>query len=217
MRKNHVLLLLLVCLCTTVVTAQSQKGEKVSAYILKKDGSRVEGEIKVGSITDNEVKIQFYAKGKSKKTTYKPNDLLGYGYEAREQDDLGFDEYRWIHYETMKVDYPAKPFGSTTVFVEREVDGAVALFCYYIEVRNNPKKPYRYYYMIRDSEGKVTKVEEKNFRKTVMSTFTDYSALTSRLGKKDFLYRNLDRMVRDYNYWTVNQHDSSEYRVAMKE
>ena len=216
MRKNHVLLLLLIFL-TTLVNAQSQKGEKVPAYIILKDGTRQEGKFKVGSITDNEVKIQFYHRGKTKKAVYKPNDLLGYGYEATEQDDLGFDETRWIHYETMKVDYPAKPFGSTTVFVEREVEGAVALFCYYIEVRNNPKKPYRYYYMIRDTDGKVTKVEEKNFRKTVMQTFKDYSALTSRLGKKDFLYRNLDRMVRDYNYWTVNQHDSSEYRVAMKE
>lgn len=216
MRKNHVLLLLLV-FATSLLTAQSQKGEKVPAYVILKDGTKKEGKLKVGSITDNEVKIQFFHKRDNKKKTYKPNDLLGYGYEATEQDDLGFDETRWIHYETMKVDYPAKPFGSTTVFVEREVDGAISLFCYYIEVRNNPKKPYRYYYMIRDTEGKITKVEEKNFKKTVKQSLSDYSALTSRLGKKDFLYRNLDRMVRDYNYWTVNQHDSSEYRVAMKE
>lgn len=216
MRKNHVLLLLLI-LAITSVSAQTQKGEKVPAYIILKDGTKQEGELKVGSITDNEVKIQFFHNSQSKKIAYKPTDLLGYGYEATEQDDLGFDETRWIHYETMKVDYPAKPFGSTTVFVEREVDGAVSLFCYYIEVRNNPKQPYRYYYMIRDTEGTITKVEEKNFKKMVMQSFSDYSALTSRLGKKDFLYRNLDRMVRDYNYWTVNQHDSSEYRVAMKE
>jgi hypothetical protein len=216
MRKNHVLLLLLVLL-TSAVYAQSTKGDKFPAYILLKDGTRQEGEVKVGTITDNEVKIQFFQNSESKKMIYKPTDLLGYGYEAVEQDDLGFEEKRWIHYETMKVDYPAKPFGSTTVFVEREIEGTVSLFCYYIEVRDNPKQPYRYYYLIKDQEGNVTKVEEENFRKVVMQTFKEYSALTSRLGRNDPLYRNLDRMVRDYNYWTVNQHDSSEYRVAMKE
>ena len=216
MRKNHVLLLLLVFL-TSAVFAQSKKGDKVPAYIILKDGTRHEGKIKVGTITDHEVKVLFFSKTKGKKVTYKPKDLLGYGYETTEQDDLGFDVTRWIHYETMKVDYPAKPFGSTTVFVEREIEGTVSLFCYYIEVRNNPKKPYRYYYIIRDSEGKTTKVDEKNFRKVVLQHFGDYTALATRLGKKNFLYRNLDRMVRDYNYWTVNQHDSSEYRVAMKE
>ena len=38
-----------------------------------------------------------------------------------------------------------------------------------------------------------------------------------KIGQKDFQYRNLDRMIRDYNYWSVNQHDSDEYRVALKE
>ncbi len=196
----------------------AQRGKSIDGYILLKNGSRVEGTCKVGStITDREVKITFQRKGTSKKRVYKPKELLGYGYQSTEVDDWGSEDSRWIHYETIKVDYPTKPFGSTTVFVEREVEGTINLYCHYIEVRNNPKNPYRYVYYMKTEAGVYKKLEEDSFKSAAKKTFKDYPALAARIGKKDFLYRNLDRMVRDFNYWSVNKHDKNEYRVALKE
>ena len=189
---------------------------KLPGYIINNDGERIEGYIKPGSITDNEVKVLFYEFKSSKKKVYKPKQLQGYGYESILEDDLGLEEKEWVHYERMKVEYPAKPFGATTLFVEREEQGEVSLFCHYIEIRNNPKKPYRYVYYIKDQKGKIFKVEEDRFEYIARNIFKNYDALRQRIGKKDFLYRNLDRMVRDYNYWVVNQHDKGEYRVALK-
>ncbi len=210
-----VMLLLLTVFCFNL---NAQRGKSLDGYILLKDGSRVEGKCKIGSsITDREVKISFQRKGDKKKRVYKPKELLGYGYESTEIDDWGREETRWIHYETIKVDYPAKPFGSTTVFVEREVEGTISLYCHYIEVRNNPKNPYRYVYYMKMETGVYKKLEEESFKRTAKKTFKDYPALANRIGKKDFLYRNLDRMVRDFNYWSVNKHDKNEYRVAMIE
>jgi hypothetical protein len=101
--------------------------------------------------------------------------------------------------------------------MEREVEGAISIYCYYIEVRNNPKKPYRYIYYLKDQNNIIQKVEQKNFPTISKSVFKGYIALTDRIGEKSFEYRNLDRMVRDYNYWVANQHNSNEYRVAMLE
>lgn len=208
---------LLILLTTFFFNLNQLSGKTFEAYIIQKDGDRVEGKCKVGSITDNEVKLVFYRKGSSKKEVYKPKDLLGYGYKSEEIDDFGLEDTEWVHYETLKVDYPTKPFGSTTVFVERESEGTISLYCHYIEVRNNPKQPYRYVYYMKNEKGVVKKVEKETFKSLAKVTFKDYPALAERIGQKDFLYRNLDRMVRDFNYWSVNKHDKNEYRVAMKE
>lgn len=196
--------------------AFDKKEDPVEGYVIKKNGERVEGEIIPGSITDNEVKITFINRA-GKKKTYKPKDLLGYGYEAELEDDLDLGETEWVHYEVAKADYPPKPFSSKDVFMQRETDGQLSLFTYYVEVRNNPKKPYKYYYYLKDENGNLTKVEKADFKKVAKKLFKDYTAMYNRIGRKDFLYTNLDRMVRDYNYWQANQHDAGEYRVAMKE
>ena len=195
----------------------AQKGEKVPGYVIMKNGDKVEGQVKVAGITDNEVKVTFYDNRTGDKNIYKPTDLQGYGYEGFDIDELGNEVAEWVHFETQKVDYPPKPFGPTTVFMQREVEGAVTLFVYYIETRNDVKNPYQYHYYLQGESGNLEKIERESFTGVAKSAFQDYSALSARIGKKDFSYRNLDRMVRDYNYWTVNQHDESEYRVAMKE
>jgi len=219
------LALLLLCLFTAMNFAIAEeayeydfKEEKFTGYIMKKDGSKVDGYIIPGTITDNEVKVKFIRKGMSKVVSYKPMDIKGYGYQKQEFNDVGKKVKSWVHYETHMADYPPKPFASKTVFMQKEVDGEVELFCYYIEVRNNPKQPYKYVHYYRDAEGaKLKKIEEKDFRRVSKELFNGYTALETSIGKKNFEYKNLERMVRDYNYWTDNQHDSDTYRVALKE
>ena len=198
-------------------TLTAKKGDKVPGYIVFENGDKIDGTVIIGSITDNEVKVVFFEIGKNRKSTYKPTDITAYGYEETLIDDLGLEVKKWVHYDRFKVDYPPKIFASTTVFMEREVEGEVSVYCYYVEVRNDPKKPYRYYYYLKDQNGAIEKVERESFANVARSVFKDYTALSERIGKKSFEYRNLDRMVRDYNYWVVNQHSSDEYRVAMIE
>jgi hypothetical protein len=197
------------------LNAFAKKGDKVPGYIVFEDGTKTQGIVVIGSITDNEVKVAFIENGKSKKTVYRPADLISYGFQEIEKDEFGQDIKRWVHYDRFEVDYPPKIFASTTVFMEREVKGTVSVYCYYIEVRNDPKKPYRYFYYLKDQNDNIQKVERESFPDLAKSVFKNYTALTDRIGKKSFEYRNLDRMVRDYNYWVVNQHNSKEYRVAM--
>lgn len=218
MRITKILLLLLPLFSTAFATnLYDIKKDRVPGYIITLDGDKIEGEVVPGSVTDNETKVVFYADGKDKKKVYKPIELKGYGFQDQDEDDFGFGEGRWIHFETHKVDYPPKPFGPTTVFMHREEEGALTLFCYYTEVRSDVKNPYKYTYYIKGSNDQVKKVDKEGYRNIARSLFKEYNALSSRIGQKDFQYRNLDRMIRDYNYWSVNQHDSNEYRVALKE
>ena len=216
MRITKLPLMLFLFLLITFTT-QAKKGERFPGYILTLDGEKIEGEIIAGSITDNEVKVQFIAEGKDKKKTYKAKQLKGYGFEVIEEDDLGLQYKSWVHFEQQKVDYPPKPFASTTVFMQREEAGALTLYCYYVEVRNDRKNPMRYHYYVKNDDGSLVKVEKKDFRKMARKLFKNYKAMYSKIGKKDFEYKNLDRMVRDYNYWVTNQHNSNEYRVALKQ
>jgi len=193
-----------------------KKEVKVSGFILEKNGKKIKGKIIPGSITDNELKITFINRSGQKKT-YKPKDIKGYGYEAEIENDLGLGDTEMVFYESTKADYPPKPFASKDVFMQRESEGAVSLYCYYIEVRSNPKQPFRYIYYLKDQNGKLSKIEKDDFKKVSKTLFKDYTAMSNRIGRKDFLYKNLDRMVRDYNYWVANQHDAGEYRVAMKQ
>ncbi len=216
MRFTNVFLLILPLFSTVFATNYYElKKEKTDGYIILTSGERLEGEVEPGSVTDNEIKVIFYSDNKRK--TYKPTELIGYGYLDQDQDDFGFEEGRWIHFESHKVDYPPKPFGPTTVFMHKEEEGALTLFCYYVEVRTDVKNPYKYDYFIKDDKNQLKKLDKESYRSVVKSLFKDYSALSTRIGQKDFQYRNLDRMIRDYNYWSVNQHDSDEYRVALKE
>ena len=219
--KTPQFLFLFLLICSNIyaneVEDYAKKSERYPGYILTLDEEKIEGDVLVGSITDREAKIQFIAEGTEKKKTYKAKELAGYGFESVEEDDLGLEYKRWIHFEQQKVDYPPKPFASTTVFMQKEESGALELYTYYMEVRNDRKNPFKYQYYIKDDKGKLVKVEKGDFRKVAGRLFKDYSAMYAKIGKKDFQFKNLDRMVRDYNYWSTNQHSASEYRVALKQ
>lgn len=217
--KNRFLMLILFCLPGFVFANNDEQGtEKVPGYIITKAGKKVTGKVIPGNITDNEVKVKFIATGTTKVSIYKPKDILGYGFEKIELNDVGRKYRKWMHYERHDVDYPPKPFASKTVFIQREIEGALNLYCYYIEVRNDPKQPFKYiYYYKEEGDTKMKKIEKDEFGRIAKNMFKDYTALSTRVGKQKFEYRNLERMVRDFNYWTVNQHDADTYRVALKE
>jgi len=190
--------------------------ETFPGYIITTSDERIEGNVIAGSITDNEVKVKFIHEN-GKKESFKPSEIKGYGFQQEIEDEMGIGITKWRHFETAMADYPPKPFGSKDVFMEKEVEGMVDVYVYYVEIRNNVEEPYRYYYYIKDNFGNFKKVDEDNFASISKVLFKDYTALTTRLGKKGFEYKNLDRMARDYNYWATNQHEKTEYRVAMKQ
>ena len=107
----------------------TDKGDVFPGYVVLESGQRLEGLVILGTFIESELKVKFIDRGKKK--TFTPQQLKAYGYEKTELDDLGNSLQRWVHYERMEALEPPRIFGPTNVFVEREVEGAVDLFCFY--------------------------------------------------------------------------------------
>ncbi len=216
--KKIALILISLSLITFTITAQTKKGDKVPGYILDNNNKKIEGTIIADDWANNQVQVKFIHKGQSKKTVYKPNQLKGYAFEETYIDETGEKAERWVVYDTKKADRPSRMFGSSTVFMHKEVTvGHYVLYCFYVEVPNNPSKPYEYSFFLEDEDGNFDKIDAENFETKCKEYFGDYKAMVERIGDKDFNLKNMDRMVRDYNYWVDNGHDPEEYRVALKE
>ncbi len=219
MKKFSLLLLLGMFAFAFTADAQVKKGQRLKGYLLDNQGKKIEGTILAGDWADNQIKVNFIKKGSGKKVVYKPTQLKGFAYEEPYTDCAGKKKTRWVEYFTMEAERPSRMFGPTTVFMEREVTGgAYDLFCFYVEVRTNVAKPYKYsFYIVDKKTKKTTIINEEGYKAKTTSVFKDYWALRTRVGKKDFEFKNMDRMVRDYNYYHSNGHDTNEYRVALKE
>ncbi len=218
MKKLITLTIFSFLMISTALQAQTKKGDKVPGYIIDNSGKKTTGYIIYSDWANNQVQVKFIKKGSSKKEVYKPSQLKAYSYEEELTDCLGKKEKRWVHYETRKADRPSRIFGPTTVFMHKEVsEGHYSLFCFYVEIRNNVKKPYEYSFFVEDDKGNFTKVTDENFESIAGKLFKDYTAMKSKLGDKDFRMKNMDRLVADYNYWKEHQHNPNEYKVAMKE
>ncbi len=60
----------------------------------------------------------------------------------------------------------------------------------------------------------MVKLTETDYREVLGEELRAYPALVQRLGKRQFEFADVVRMLRDYNYWRQNQHAPEEYRVS---
>ncbi len=217
MKKIITLVFIMTFTLGAVLNAQTKKGDKVPGYVIDNSGKKITGQIIVDDWADNQIQVKFIKKGTSKKVTYKPTQIKGYAFEETIVDCTGKKKQRLMEYDTRKADRPSRIFGPTTVFMHKEVTvGFYKLYCFYVEIRNDVKNPYEYSFFVEDVSGNFQKVDAENFKAMAKKLFKDYPALVNKIGEKDFKLKNLDRMVKDYNYWVTNKHDKNEYRVAMK-
>ncbi|MEL6637940.1 MAG: hypothetical protein AAFW73_23085 [Bacteroidota bacterium] len=188
------------------------KGDVFPGYVMLESGQRLEGLVVLGTFIESELKVKFIDRGKKKAFT--PEEISAYGYEKTVVDDLGKKRRRWVHYERMEALEPPRIFAPTRVFVEREVAGDLDLFCFYIQLRGNVERPYHYYYLLRRADDTLVKLTETDYREVLGEELRAYPALVQRLGKRQFEFADVVRMLRDYNYWRQNQHAPEEYRVS---
>ncbi len=220
MRQQFLFPLVLLMMFVLQPEAQAQmklklnKGKKVMGYYIDNYDKKVKGKLFIGTITDNEWKVNFVTSS-GEKLVLKPEEVKMYAYEESYRTEEGKKAKKWVEYHRTTVDIPPLVFGPTVVWMQKEVEGEIELFTYYTEVPDNPKNPYSYNYYIRIKGGAIKKVNEQGFSPIAKTIFNGYDALVDRIGKKDFKYKNLDRMVRDYNFWRVNKHDKKTYIVAM--
>ncbi len=217
MKRNilHELMVVLgLCLLPSFGLAHSI-GDKVNGYVVLDNGKKIDGFIIIGSLLDNEIQVQFVPEKSSIKKLYEPKDLKSYAYITTEIDDSGDKVETWIEYKRQRVEKPPKPLGSTLVFMQLVEKGKINLFTYFSE-SSNAQQLYTYSYYIEQEDGLFQEIRDDSFERTARMLFKDYTALVSKIGKDDFLFRNVDQIVRDFNFWMVNHHDRNEYKMALK-
>lgn len=198
---------------TTTVFGQkdkrSQEGEYVQGFIIDNDNDTIHGLIKVEGYEFSEVRVKFKSRKKSNKKkkrkvkynkpkTYKPNDLNGYSFKISENNNSAQIVEKWVHYEQKIVDEPPRPFASKTVFLERKETGTINLYLYFVR-SNQGVKLKRYFILEHSNSGYTEKVTQDNFDEVVENFIDDCSLLVNRVGRADFTYYNLDRIIYNYN------------------
>lgn len=209
--NGYIKALLILCGLTITFTIYG-KGGTAEGFIILNDDTKLEGQVIYGSKTDNEVKIRFL-KGK-KKVTYTPAKAKAYGYKSTIKDSDGKMVSRWIYYERMEMEIPPKIFSDNMVFVEKEAIGTYTLFNYFVEQRSNYEVPVLQFYYLQSPDEELFELTEKNYSRILKDEFADYLAMAEKIGKVQFEYTDILRMVRDYNFWKNQQHDPQIYKVS---
>ena len=187
---------------------RSQEGKYVQGFIIENDKDTIHGLIKVEGYELSEVRVKFkrkkVRKNKNKKVkynrteTYKSNDLYGYSFKISENNNNAQIIEKWVHYERKRVDEAPRPFASRTVFLERKEEGTINLYLYFVR-SNQGVKLKRYFILEHSNSGYTQKVTQQNFDKVVKDFVADCSQLINRIGRADFTYYNLDRIIYSYN------------------
>ncbi len=209
MKKNLYLLLLLAVsmIYANTLEAQNKKragiGKYVQGFIITNEQDTVHGIVKIEDYEFSEVRVFFKRKKEKKnkykrKETYKPEELTGYSFRVSENNNSHQIVDRWVHYERKTVDESPRPFASKTVFLERKESGNVNLYLYFVR-SNQGVNLKRYFLLQRSSSDKTLKVTQDNFEEVVSKFIDDCPQLINRVGRADFTYYNLDRIIYNYN------------------
>lgn len=62
----------------------------------------------------------------------------------------------------------------------------------------------------------LCQIELDNFEEASKVLFEGYTSMVNSIGKKQFRFKSMIRLVEDFNYWNENQHDPNIYKMNPK-
>lgn len=187
-----------------------------SASITLKNGDELTGYVSVLNDIESEIRVKFYNKVGGKAKKYKANQIESYSFEATHIDEVGNAYKYWRHYKQMTMERPPRVMAQPLCLVEKVTEGYMTTYLFKFDTPSDFEHPESAMYIIRREGLKEKRIERDNFKEEARKLFHDYPALLSQLGKKKFKFQNLKRMIDDYNYWKVNQHDPNVYKLNPK-
>ncbi len=192
--------------------------ELAKAYVNLLNGDKLEGYVEVINDIENEAKIRFYnsKEGKAKAKTYKSKSVKSYGFEASHEDEVGNIYKYWRHYKQMTMERPPRVMATSETLVEKVAEGHIVLYKFKFDTPSDTEYPESTMYIVKREGKKEKRITRDNFKMETKKLFADYTALVTQLGKKQFKFDNMKRMVDDYNYWMENNHDATVYMMNPK-
>jgi hypothetical protein len=196
------LFIFLLCLLTINTSAQRKNvGNWVQGFIVDNKQDTIHGLVEIEDYELAEIRVKFkkkYGREYSKKKTYKTDDIVGYAVKVRVNNNSDVIQEEWIAYVKKEVMEAPRPFGGKTVFLQQREIGVLNLYVYYI--RSNSSVNTSQYFIIESANAEeLIKVTEDNFDEIVKKYIVGCSQVKNRIGRADFSYLNLDRIVYFYN------------------
>jgi len=179
-------------------------GEIYPGYIIKTDGTMVEGYIEAQVLAtasdspfgnSNQSRVVFFSDYKNKKTKviYKPEDLIEY--------QIADKIYRTINYSDGLSSKALR-------FLLLVKDGAIAQYSWYDRVGTHPQMKYDNKDVFQKKGGKTFDGSILlGFSKKMSEIISDYPELTAKITNKEKGYGslNLYEIIEEYNQWALNQ------------
>jgi hypothetical protein len=195
-----------IILTLTTFAQRKEIGQVVQGFVITNENDTIHGLIEVESYEFSETRVKFTErKGKDllKQKTYKVTDLQGYAMKLNVNNNNEAQKLEtWVAYVRKKVEEAPLPFAGKTVFLERKEAGMLNLYIYYI--RSNASADYiKYFLLERGNNGNLKKITESNFEEVAAAFIKGCSELVNRVGRGDFNYYNLGRIVWAYNRCNV--------------
>jgi hypothetical protein len=205
-QQLYLLIIFSMFFLSTIANAQrTNKGEKVQGFIIDSKQDTIHGLIEIEDYIVAETRIKFserLGKDYGKVKIYKPKDIKGYAIKIPVNNNSSQIVEEWIAYVTKDVEDAPKPFFPKTVFLERKERGIYNLYVYHVQ-SNTDARNTLYFILEKSNTKQMIKVTASNFDEIASNFLNDCKNIRSRMGRADFSYFNLDRIIYAYNRCTI--------------
>ncbi|MFK7950135.1 MAG: hypothetical protein AB8G11_21265 [Saprospiraceae bacterium] len=174
-------------------------------YVVKESGDTLYGKLQMLNPTMNQVKVKFID-DKGKRMIFKAKDVKSYAFKAQvwnKKEKRNVQE--WVYYIKKTVERPPVPFAGNDILMQREVNGNISMYNYYVETRSSQNMEHIIYLEKKDILYTINKT---NYRKILKNLMGDYPIVYHKVGTKGYTYKSLTKILKEYNQQTSKQGDN---------
>lgn len=181
-------LLTLLLLCSYLPHSQAQPFFE-EAYIVTNSRDTIHGKIRHSPLAIRSVKIQFINAKTGENRKYFPLQIKGWYLKKSEE-----------YYESKICPLKSYSAGGLGVFMRRIGPDAGPIRCYYYW---NTQQDRGYMQTYLERKQKLTLVDFSDFRDQMVQYFGDFPLLKKRIQDGNFRKRELNKIISEYNSWSV--------------
>lgn len=190
--------LVLLCLATNVLDAKKKTFE---GFVVTNQDDTIFGYVYYISPTVNELSVKIEDKHK-KCHSFKAKSLKSYSFKVSKYNkDLKKHVEEWVDFVAKTVEDAPIHFGTKSILIQRQTDGAIKVFSQYYEIDSKigVKLEHCYYIEKANNELAFTKVTKSNYKKVLKMVTKDHPALSEKIGTKGYSYKHITKIAKLYN------------------
>jgi hypothetical protein len=177
-------------------TAKTYEGS-----VTLENGETLSGKIEMLSPTLNEIKVKFIDH-EGIATIYKAKEVVTYSFTFSKYNPQtkSYDD-EIIEYVKKEMTVAPIPFGPKEVLVERQVNGSISLYNFYVETRA-ASEAFIHNYLV-EKNGAMIELNTDNYKIILQNMVADYPELKAKVGQKGYTYKYISKIIEEYNQYVA--------------